>query len=304
MARNTTKQPTVGTHDDDRVVGEVMAWAKDVWSAVQKESTYGSQHDRLFKEFDRLRDVIKLAGDPRLQDHRCLIFHVAPIYNHTASQGYQADIHYQPLSQAVSQWCLKQPVKPWKAPPDQYSPSASPKIPPRPTPRPVSRVVTTPAPLGPPKADKGKAKAKVHLSPEFVDSESDARQAAPKVEGKKVEGKANAKTSAEPDAPRSNPTDEMKEWDPKCERCEAGQHACHVNPNRPGPNSACFECNSCKVRCSRVGKEDKTDGDVPKKKSGGIRKKPIAVPAGEPGQSAGAFVLLSFFFGVQVFQLW
>lgn len=104
-------------------------------------------------------------------------------YNHTASQGYQPDVHYQPLSEAVSNWCLKQPVKDWKVPPDQYSCSTTPVIPPKSgsnskprsnsCPHPcVVTMTITPAPT---KVDKGKGKqpakggqSKPQISPEFV----------------------------------------------------------------------------------------------------------------------------------------
>lgn len=117
--------------NDKRVVKEVKAWAEEVWGAVRNKESYARQHDHFFKAFDRLRDEIQSTQDPILHDHRCLINHVAPIFNHTASQGYQPHIHYQPLCEAVTQWCLRRSVKPWKAPADQFSRSPSPVPKPR-----------------------------------------------------------------------------------------------------------------------------------------------------------------------------
>jgi hypothetical protein len=283
-----------------------MQLAKEVWTAVQKESAYPPQHNHLFEKFNELRDAIKSTDDPRLQDHRCLVNHVAPIYNHTASQGYQPLIHYRPLADAVSAWCLKKPVKHWDAPPDQWSPSASPAIPPRPItppqppkpttpPRPKPRIVSRPAPASsstvpnpaptktptpkpaPTKPEKGKAKAKTHISPEFVDSDSDVAKARP------------------------TPTEK---WNPLCDRCKVLKQPCHIYPGRTKDNSACFECNFRKVHCPQIkdavsgGVEDVMDvvKDVPEAPKKKARKRPTAVPRGEPGQLAGAFLHSLFFF--------
>lgn len=305
MAPKTTQQPHTGPHpNDSRIVEEVREWAKQLWTAVQNQKTYVVHHDHLFKEFDRLRDAIKSTREPILHDHRCLVLHVSAIYNHTASQGYQPEIHYKPLSEAVTQWCLQKPVKVWQAPPDQHSRSASPAIPPepkpvtpvapKPKPRPVVRlaaITPTPAPRSAPtKAEKGKGKAKAQISPEYLeDTDSDGRPE-PRHDSKPLD-----------------PLLSMKQWDPKCKRCSAGNVPCHIHPNRPGPGSACVECNVAKVRCSLVkhdqepsgsGSKEKEEVEVPKKgRAGGSRKRPTAVPAGEIG---GEFFVFFFVFIFEV----
>jgi len=333
-------KPVAAAPNDVRLVGVVSAWAKLVWKAVQKRDEYATQHDALFKEFDRLRDEIKASRDPLLNDHRCLFHHVESIYNHTASQGYQPNIHYEPLCQAVLNWCHMTAVQVWIAPPDQHSRSASPIIPPEPTPRttrvadrPVAtpaprsqRVTDPPAPMPAPQADrpvptpaprkrpaamtvsqpggskqvptkgeKGKAKQTgkgsrskpAPTSPEYIEEED-------------ADAKPDADVKPDPPASRALPsTDHLDAHDPKCVRCQKADHGCHVHPSA----TACFECNHWKVRCSLV-KADKVEGEPedpdatsgPKKRTGGSRKKPVGVPAGEPGQFGGKFGFFFLFF--------
>jgi hypothetical protein len=163
---------------------------------------------------------------------------------------------------------------------------------------------TQPAPT---RVDKGKKKQKPIISPKFVaDSDSGSKaddKPDTKADGKpakKVSGKPVPKAAPQPPTPATTlgPTDHMQEWDPKCDRCETGNHACHVNPNSKSHNPACFECATWKVRCSLASgsatrkeendgtKADATKAEGSKKPS---RKKPTAVPAGGPGQSAGEF---------------
>jgi len=269
-------------------------------------------HETLFKKFNQLRDTVKSSCNPIFHDHRCLIHHVAAVYNHTASQGYQPNIHYQPLCDAVQNWCYKRAVDHWNAPPDQHSRSASPVLPPDPpanhaanlgpkraanppaAPRPtVARppsMTVTPAPPSKPaatKPDKGKGKQTAKAaqakppptSPEFIEEDDD---------------------EVKPDPPPKTlpPTDDFEEHDPKCNRCHKIQHGCHVNPNgTSAAATACFECNHYKVRCSLVPgpsrSSAKDESEVPKKPRGG-RKKLIVVPAGEPGQYGGAFLIFFF----------
>lgn len=322
MALNTTQQHAPAAPEDVLLVEAVSRWAEEVWKAVQKGEEYTRLHDALFKKFDDLRDGIKSSRNPILHDHRCLIHHVASIYNHTASQGYQPSIHFEPLCTAVQNWCYQRQVSHWNAPPDQHSRSASPVLPPDPptnhaadlerkgatnpgpkrAPRPASMTVT-PALAGtyPPfkpaatKPDKGKGKQTAKpsrakpISPEFVEDEEEAKSVPPS-------------TSLPP-------TDGLEEHAPGCERCERNQRRCHINPNGTSAAAACFECNHYKVRCSlvptradrgegepgpsRSSAKDEPEGAVGPKKPRGTRKKPTGVPAGVPGQYGGA---LFFFF--------
>ena len=109
MASNTTQH--VASSKDGNLVKTVTNWSKEVWSAVQGTEDYETRHDTLFQEFDHLQDQARSSRDPLLQDHWCLLLHVAPIYNHTASQGYQPTIHLEPLRKAVTNWCLSKPVE-------------------------------------------------------------------------------------------------------------------------------------------------------------------------------------------------
>jgi hypothetical protein len=316
MALNTTQQHAAGAPEDALLVEAVSSWAKEVWAAIQKANEYTHLHDVLFKRFDHLRDAIKSSRNPILHDHRCLINHVASIYNNTASQGYQPTIHYEPLCKAVQNWCYQQQVSHWEAPPDQHSRSASPVLPPDPgldrspnraadsepppaadpgtkraakppaAARPPSMTVT-PGPPGtyPPfktatTKGKGKQTAKVSrpkpISPEFVQDDEDEVKPAP---------------------PPTTlpPVGHLDEHHPGCVRCGRNQRSCHVNPTGTSAANACFECNHYKVRCSlvptrgdkvegeagpsRSSAKDEPEGTVGSKKPRGTRKKPIAVPA-------------------------
>ena len=123
MASNTTQRTSIVPEN-----AEIITWSKKVYAAIQNAERYAQQHDILFKEFDRLRDATQKSSNTTL------IHHLAPVYNHCASQGYQPLIHYQPLRAAVLNWCKSAPVVDWQRPPDQQSRSPTPTIPPSPKP--------------------------------------------------------------------------------------------------------------------------------------------------------------------------
>ena len=310
MAPNTT-QHVVPSSNDARLVGAVLDWSKRMWNAVQVTEDYEPSHKTLFDEFDHLRDQAKSSGDPLLQDHRSLLRHVAAIYNHTASQGYQPTIHLAPLRQAVHNWCLERPVEHWKAPPDQQSRSPSPAMPP-PTP-------AVPPPAVPPSAPRGLKVPAMVPQGNFKPTSKPAPTTTDKGKGKPT-GKVSRAKQPPTSAELVNDEDEtetktrkslpttwgMEKHLEKCERCVHGSHGCHVHSNA----TACFECHWWKVKCSRV-KVNKTEADpsaslgedpdatpAPKKRTAANRKKPTAVPAGEAGEY-GEFRSIIFIFIVQ-----
>ena len=119
---NTVSQPqahVAQTHD-----ALVFAWARQLYDAIKQESQYALAHDELFKEFDRLCEAAQSTGNNKVT----MINHVAPIYNHLASQGYQPKVHYVPLKTAVFNFCQRKPVADWIGPPDQFSRSPTPRL--------------------------------------------------------------------------------------------------------------------------------------------------------------------------------
>jgi hypothetical protein len=98
---------------------QVTKWAKRLWRAVHKEVTYKEEHEDLFKEFKELSDAAQ--GRDSVYMTPSMLNHVAPIYNHITTQGYQAHIHYEPLKESVCNFCQQKPVTDWKGPPDQFS---------------------------------------------------------------------------------------------------------------------------------------------------------------------------------------
>ena len=77
---------------------KVIDWAKRLWSAISNEVKYREVHKDFFKEFNKLRDEAQAMDVTKVT----MLNHVAPIYDHIASQGYTALIHYQPLREAVA----------------------------------------------------------------------------------------------------------------------------------------------------------------------------------------------------------
>lgn len=240
----------------------VNKWAKGLWRAVLTEASYSNVHDEIFKEFKKLRDEAKALGTTKVS----MLNHVSPIYNHMASQGYQAKIHYLPLREAVANYCENRPAVDWKGPPDHFNRSPSP---PALKPSDIPRMV-----VGPSKK-KGKApvvEESVKSDREDSDAEVKHRKPLPSTDGFEVNSS-------------------------KCTMCRQRSHACHVNPKVTKTTAACFECNYWRLKCSfsPLRNNKKVEGlveanDEESKK----RKKPTQVPAGQAGQYSGEFFLIFF----------
>ncbi|KAF8811431.1 hypothetical protein BYT27DRAFT_7208554 [Phlegmacium glaucopus] len=125
MPSKSTKssKAQMGAAQQQTHYAEVVGWAKKLWGAI-KDGSYALVHQDLFDEFDRLCDATEGIQSTRIT----MLDHVAPIYNHVASQGYQPNVHYQPLKDAVFNFCNNKPVTEWVGPPDQWSRSPSPTL--------------------------------------------------------------------------------------------------------------------------------------------------------------------------------
>ena len=104
---------------------KVKDWAQGLWSVIHNEGKYNERHKDFFEEFKKLRDEAKAKDFTKVT----MVNHVAPVYDHIASQGYTGQTHYQPLREAVANFCEGRPVANWKGPPDQNSRTPSPVLP-------------------------------------------------------------------------------------------------------------------------------------------------------------------------------
>ena len=185
---------------------KVMDWSKRLWSAISNEGTYREGHEKFFKEFNELRDEAQAMDITTVT----MANHVAPIYDHIASQTYTTHIHYKPLITAVANYCNGKPVADWKGPPDQYSRSPSPHVP-------ASR---------PQSAGPSKKKAQPRISDEFVRSDQDDSEGE---SVKPLEGDSVKPRKAASDTLPS--TEGMELHATKCSKCALRKHGgCHVNP--------------------------------------------------------------------------
>ena len=253
-------------------------WARNLWDAISNEGKYRAVHEDFFKEFNNLRD------EGRDTWVMTLINYVAPIYDHIASQGYNAEIHYRPLKDAVTNFCEGRPGSPWEGPPDQISRTPSPCLPSSP-------------PAGPSR--------KTHAAnpDEYVPSDHD--ESAP--ESPKESVKPRKVTNAEGVESKSLPnTDGMERCPVKCSKCLSRKHGCHINPKATKSIAACFECNHWRLKCSlaanhanaKKGEEEapprataakKGEEEAPNEEEVAVkvpaprrRKKPVQVPAAQP----------------------
>jgi len=258
-------------------------WAKRLWIAVSKEGKYNAVHGDFFKEFNKIRDEAQALGIAKVT----MVDHVAPIYDHTASQGYNAHIHYKPLREAVSNFCESRPVADWRAPPDQFSRSSSPVLPPSPrmqNPQGKRSKEEKPHMVA---SGLSKKKTKATNLDDVVrsDPEDESEKESTKPRDPGESGRPRKPPAEEP---RSLPTtDGMERNTTKCTLCENRGHVCHVNPKATKAAAACFECNHWRLKCSlapaRTKKgedEEEPSKDQPPKR----RRKPAQVPAGQPGQ--------------------
>ncbi|KAF8799922.1 hypothetical protein BYT27DRAFT_7217436 [Phlegmacium glaucopus] len=279
----------------------VLSWGKRLWTAITKESIYVLGHDQFFKEFDSLHDVAQANKSTKIT----LLNHVALIYNHTASQGYQPHIYYKPLKEAVFNFCNKMPIAKWIGPPDQHSQSPSPTLaalpkalplPRPPLPRPkinspkFARMVASNS--GPSK--KGKAKAQILA--EFVHLDLDKSE---------IEVTKDPKPQIIHLKPLSS-TLGMDQHPTPCLLCEQRGHLCHSNPKATSTQAACFKCNHWKLKCSLAPPHGKKKGETPahpnsdveevpqetaekpSKNKGHAHRKLTQIPAGQPGQYSAA----------------
>ena len=237
-------------------------WATRLWTAISNEGRYSDHHDGLYKEFNELRDENR--GNSAWMS---LINHVAPIYDHIASQGYKAQIHYKPLREAVNNYCEGKSVFHWKGPPDQFSRSPSPVLP-------ASSGRQTPHSENDDESEKERPKA-----------EAVKTRKAPTVVTKPAEG-ADSKSLPS--------TEGMDKCPTKCAKCSSRKHGCHVNPKATKPGAACFECNHWRLKCSistirgnaaKKGEDEEEGPSLPTAAPAPRRrytKKPIPVPAAQP----------------------
>jgi hypothetical protein len=267
-------------------------WGKRLWGVILDEKKYNDFHETFFKEFNSLRD----EAQDFLSSKVTMMSHVAPIYDHIASQGYTAHIHFKPLFDAVANFCEGRPVAAWKGPPDRFSRSSSP-------------LPASPQPQSP---QAGPSKKKTHVAI------SDERDYSEKESGNPPEGELVKPPKATTDMAKSNnaegldepSTDGMERCPTKCTKCATRNHGCHVNPKpmkKTSASAACFECNHWRLKCSLATRtpaakkgedaakkgEDEEEGTLkepPPKRQ--VRKKPIQVPAGQPGQYTGKPVLI------------
>ena len=267
-------------------------WTKRLWTAISNEDKYREVHEDFLKEYNYLRE----DGQGITTWRMTLVSHVAPIYDHIASQSYNSHIHYQPLRNAVVNFCEGKPVFDWKGPPVQFRQTPSPLLPP--SPRPQS-----------PRTASSKKKTHAAILEEFIQSEhdeSESEKELPNPESVKT-GKATTGVTKSLNAANTKSlpnTEEMEKCPTKCSKCASRKHGCHVNPKATKVGAACFECNHWRIKCSLAATnakkgEDKapTRADAANKdedEEEGLRfgppkqrRKPIQAPAGQPGPSTG-----------------
>jgi len=231
-----------------------------------------------------------------------IIPYVAPVYNHIASQGYQEDVHFEPLWQGLFAFCNKQDIPAWKAPPDQYDWSVSPTIPPASKPKslpvkapeaksgPAKKPVPQPKPVKATKVTKPVKEAKAPAPTK------DTNPLAP-VKGKGKMKEVVDDTSGSEFEPEETEDKQPKEPHPvPCKYCQVKGYPCLINPSTIGKkNPACLKCFSWKLGCSFCGHAKEEDEEVDPesktaKKGKGkkvrvpCKKMPVPVLGGEPGE--------------------
>lgn len=266
---------------------KLKEWTAKLYNALNDSEGYGEVHRGFLKDFENLSDQVR--GSTK----RSIIPYIESVFNHTASQGYQHDVHYDPLFQGMSAYCRQLPPPTWVPPPDQYDKSPTPTLPPLPAPpsikkknqsQPVPGAGTSSTPIGPPAAKsrgkagpkdksqkdlvstqnkpipKSKAPQKPKLSKEFVEDTSD--------------GEYKAGDSDEANAESKPVNRELV----KCTGCEKDGSPCLVNPATVGSKSspACYECFSSKRKCSLY-----------KRSTEGRKRKAVAVAPGAMGELSG-----------------
>jgi hypothetical protein len=138
----TTQQTASNTTGHAEGHRRLRDWTTRFHAALSDTEAYGKVHHGLFREFEQLCDEV------RGSDRRSIIPYVDAIFNHTASQGYQQAVHYDPLFNGLVAYCKNLPPPIWVAPADQFDKSPTPTLPPIPkeTSRSPSRTIA-PRPL-------------------------------------------------------------------------------------------------------------------------------------------------------------
>lgn len=273
-------------------------WTTRFYKELNDSEGYAKVHKTFFREFEKLSDQVRGSGK------RSIVPYIAPVFNHTASQGYQPDIHYDPLFQGMSAFCQNLPPPAWVAPPDQFDKSPTPTLQPLPplppsAPKmpnaiakpPTRRTQPVPAPSPPPVAPSNKSKGKADKT---TSKEKPAKEPAPSrtkppakdkvapkstkpkksneyVEDETTDGERRdvAASDGEGRVEESKPKDKEAV---KCVSCEKDGNPCLVNPSTiDNASPACYECFTAKRKCSLC-------------KRGGRKKKPVAVPPGGVGE--------------------
>jgi hypothetical protein len=269
-----TSKPKMTPEDHDV---KMTDWARRLWDALSNEGKYNEGHENFFNEFKKLRDEGRAMNLTTWM--MTLIDHVAPIYDHVASKGYNSCIHYNPLREAATNFSQGKPVVDWKGPPDPISRSPTPILQP-----------SSPHPQSPPPVQSRK---KTHSAISDQSEHDESEKESPNLpDGDPVKPKLTLPS-----------TDGMERCLIKCSKCATRKHGCHVNPKTTkAAAAACFECNHWRLKCSlaptRTKKgEDEEEGplkeQVPKEQVPKRRyyRKPNQVPPGQSGQFTGAPVL-------------
>ena len=264
----STPMPTKLKISAEAYNGKVTEWSKKLYNVVTtaNEGKYRDFHDSLFKEYKTLRNEAQSLDTTTTTV--TAIDHVAPVYDHIASQGYITHIHYSPLVQAVINFCEEKPVAAWKGPPE-LSRSSSPHP-----------------------ANLSTTKTRAAITEELIPSDQDDSE---KEGGESVKTRKATNAAKSHNAEDDPSTEGMERCPTKCTKCASRKHGCHVNPKATKSGAACFECNHWRLKCShaatravtakRVDEEEegasKDPGAPPKRRN----KKTNLVPAGQTGQS-------------------
>jgi hypothetical protein len=120
-------------------------WTTRFHAAIGNRDAYAKAHVGFLREFERLYEEV------RGSNKRSIVPYVEPIFNHSASQGYQPGVHYIPLLTGLTAFCQMKPPPSWTAPPDQFDKSPTPTLPPIastsvPNPSPPTIIPPAPAP--------------------------------------------------------------------------------------------------------------------------------------------------------------
>lgn len=302
---STTQQTGLNTPAHAEGHRKLKAWTTRFHAALSDAEGYAKLHHGLFREFEGLSDEVR--GSTK----RSIIPYVEAIMNHTASQGYQESVHYEPLFKGLSAYCTNLPPPLWIAPPDQFSKSPSPTlpppppaprktmptiaanrtIPPRPVPKkpsqipaPVPHNTASPSPHTNEATTKGKGRADKPIKrdgPSTVAADAIHVKHLPKGKKRAKQSKefVELTTDAEKDSSdeEKKPPGQVNQKEPvKCVTCERDGHPCMTNPSTVGNVSpACYECFQRKRKCSLC---LKPAGESRKKKTA------VTVAAGAPGE--------------------